>query len=244
MIWKDTPSDVASSSDVIFTNVAHDDALRAVAYGEDGLLEGLQPNAVYIDMSTVNPELAIELSAEAKKRGAAMLEAPVSGSKIMVEAGTITIMVGGDEAVLERVRDVLTAIAPKIMYIGTNGQAMALKLAININIAVQILTMAEGVLLAEKYGIPRKLSVDVMVNSAIASPGIKYRGPFIAEMPDEAWFDVHMMQKDIMLALDTAKNVDVTLPTTKLMNEVLDKAREMGIAEKDFAVVYEVLKEM
>ncbi len=244
MAWKDTPKEVAADADIVFTNVAHDAALRAVSFGNDGLLAGLKSGSVYIDMSTVNPQLTLELAEEAKTRGAAMLDAPVSGSKLTLEQGKLTIMVGGEESVLDRVRDVLLAIGPTVMYIGANGQAMALKLAININIATQILTMAEGVLLAEKYGVPRKLSVDVMLASAMASPGIKYRGPFLAEMPEEAWFDVNMMQKDILLALDTAEKVGATMPSTRLMNDVLDKAREMGIADQDFAIIYKVLEQM
>jgi 3-hydroxyisobutyrate dehydrogenase-like beta-hydroxyacid dehydrogenase len=107
-----------------------------------------------------------------------------------------------------------------------------------------MMAFCEGVLLAEKSGIAREVAVDVLTNSAIASPMIKYRGPFVLTMPAEAWFDVNMMQKDMMLALDMGRALDVPLPTTAASNEFLTAARGMGFAKRDFAVVFEVLARM
>jgi 3-hydroxyisobutyrate dehydrogenase-like beta-hydroxyacid dehydrogenase len=107
-----------------------------------------------------------------------------------------------------------------------------------------MMAFSEGVLLAEKSGIKRDVAVDVLVNSAVASPMIKYRGPFVLNMPEEAWFDVNMMQKDMMLALDMGRALDVPLPTTAVSNEFLTAARGMGFAKQDFAVVFEVLAKM
>jgi 3-hydroxyisobutyrate dehydrogenase-like beta-hydroxyacid dehydrogenase len=121
---------------------------------------------------------------------------------------------------------------------------MALKLAINISVPTQIVTFIEGVLLAEKYGVDRKKAVEVMLNSAIASPAMKYRGPFVAEMPDEAWFDVEMMQKDITLALELGRSLGVPLPTTSVTNDILSATRDLGLADKDFAIMYRVLERM
>src|SRR5207237_7709129 len=122
-----------------------------------------------------------------------------------------------------------------------NGQALLLKLAINLSLHVQMVAFSEGLLLAEKDGIDKEVAVEAMLSSVIASPMLQYRGPFVLEQPEEAWFDCNMMQKDMNLALELGRQLDVPLPTTALTNELLTAARGMGLAEKDFAVVFEVL---
>ncbi|MFI5339925.1 MAG: NAD-binding protein [Candidatus Methylomirabilales bacterium] len=124
---------------------------------------------------------------------------------------------------------------------GGNGQAVSMKIATNVSVAVQMLAFSEGVLLAEKSGIPRKTAVEVLLNSVIASPMLSYRGPFVLEMPGEAWFNAHMMQKDLLLALEMGRQLGVPLPATAVTNEVLTAARAMGLGDQDFAVVVEVL---
>src|SRR6202041_1192519 len=144
----------------------------------------------------------------------------------------------------ERVMPLLLDIGPKVTYVGDNGLALVVKIAANLSLAVQMLAFSEGVLLAEKSGISREVAVEVLTNSAIASPMVKYRGPFVLKLPAEAWFDVNMMQKDLMLALDMGRALDVPLPTTAVSNEFLTAARGMGFAKQDFAVVFEVLARM
>ncbi|HLA42951.1 MAG TPA: NAD(P)-dependent oxidoreductase, partial [Aggregatilineales bacterium] len=192
MQWADTPREAALAGEIVFSNVMNSEALLAVNHGEHGLLAGLKANQIYIDMSTVSPTIIKQLAQQVAEKGAFMLDAPVSGSKLTLEQGKLAIMVSGDESAFERAKPVLEVIGPTVMYVGESSQAMALKLAINISIVTQVLTFIEGVLLAERYGIPRRRAVEVMLNSAIASPALKYRGPFVADMPDEAWFDVEM----------------------------------------------------
>ncbi|MCI0708675.1 MAG: NAD(P)-dependent oxidoreductase [Chloroflexi bacterium] len=244
MRWADTPRQAAASADIVFSSMADNDALLSVTGGSEGILAGLRAGKIYIDMSTVSPALIREIAVEVSAGGAHMLEAPVSGSKLTLEQGKLSIMVAGDENIFEQVKPILEAIGPTVMYIGASGEAMALKIAINISIPTQILTLIEGVLLAEKYGVPRKKAVEVMLNSAIASPAMKYRGPFIAQMPDEAWFDVDMMQKDITLALELGHHLGMPLPTTTIANDILTATRELGLADKDFAIMYRVLERM
>src|SRR5437879_13812592 len=125
-----------------------------------------------------------------------------------------------------------------------NCAKVALKLATNLSLAVQMLAFSEGVLLAEKSGIPREKAVEVMLASVIASPMVVYRGPFVLEQPEEAWFDINMMQKDLNLALELGRQLDVPLPTTAVTNEFLTAARGMGLAAKDFAVLFDTLAAM
>jgi 3-hydroxyisobutyrate dehydrogenase-like beta-hydroxyacid dehydrogenase len=173
-----------------------------------------------------------------------MLDSPVSGSVVTLEQGKLSLMVGGDKAVFERVLPLLQDIGPKVNYVGHNGQAVLMKIAINLNLAVQLLGFSEGLLLAEKGGIPREVAHEVMLNSVIASPSLAYRTPFIFEEPEESWFDVNMMQKDMRLALEMGVALDVPLPTTAVSNEFLTAARAMGLEKHDFAILFKVLARM
>jgi 3-hydroxyisobutyrate dehydrogenase-like beta-hydroxyacid dehydrogenase len=242
--WADSARAVAAASDVTFSMVTGTSALRSVTEGPDGVLAGLGPGRVYVDMSTVSPAVSRELAAQAAERGAAMLDAPVSGSVITLEEGRLSIMVGGDRAVVERVMPLLRDIGPTVTHVGANGQAVLMKIATNLSLAVQMTAFSEGVLLAEKGGIARETAVEVLLHSVIASPMVRYRGPFVLKMPDEAWFDVDMMQKDMLLALEAGRGLDVALPTTAVTNQLLTTARAMGLEERDFATVFTVLARM
>jgi 3-hydroxyisobutyrate dehydrogenase-like beta-hydroxyacid dehydrogenase len=244
MKWADTPRAVAQTAEITFSMVTNTEALKAIALGPDGILAGLEPGKIYIDMSTVSPAASREIAAQVTARRAQMLDAPVSGSVSTLEEGKLSIMVGGDRAACERARPILAAIGPKVTHVGGNGLAVGMKIATNLSLAVQMLAFSEGVLLAEKSGIARATAVEVLLNSVIASPMVKYRGPFVLKMPDEAWFDVNMMQKDLLLALEMGRGLDVPLPTTAVTNEMLTTARAMGFAEKDFAVLFETLAKM
>ncbi|MCH8061207.1 MAG: NAD(P)-dependent oxidoreductase [Chloroflexi bacterium] len=244
MTWADSPKDVARACDVTFSMVSNTEALLAITGGENGVLAGLGPGKIYVDMSTVGPAASRELSALVADKGARMLDAPVSGSVATLDQGQLTFMVGGDIDVFERVKPILLDVGPKATHVGDNGLAVSMKVATNLSLAVHMLAFSEGLLLAEKSGIKRETAVEVLLNSVIASPMLKYRGPFVLDMPDEAWFDVNMMQKDMGLALELGRQVDVPLPTASVTNEYLTAARGMGLADQDFAVIFEVLARM
>ena len=239
-----SPRAVAEAADVIFSMVADTTALDAVARGADGILAGLGRGAVYVEMSTVDPGLTRALGAEAAARGAAMLDAPVSGSVATLDSGQLSFMVGGEASILDRVRPYLTAIGPTITHVGPLGLAVTMKIAANLGLAVQMVAFSEAVCLAEKAGITRERAVEALLRSVIASPMLKYRGPFVLGMPAEAWFDVGMMQKDLRLALGLGRSVGVMLPSTALAHELLTAARGLGLADHDFAVVFDVLAAM
>ncbi len=244
MRWGETPAAVVQTVDVVLSMVAHSAALQAVTGGPDGVLAGLRPGMIFVDMSTVGPSVSRAIAAQVAAIGARMLDAPVSGSVTTLEEGRLSLMVGGEREAYERVLPILRDIGPKATYVGANGLAASMKIATNLSLAVQMLAFSEGVLLAEKSGITRETAVEVLLNSVIASPMLKYRGPLVLGQPEEAWFDVNMMQKDLLLALEMGRELDVPLPTTAVTNEMLTAARGMGMAEKDFAVVFEALARM
>jgi 3-hydroxyisobutyrate dehydrogenase-like beta-hydroxyacid dehydrogenase len=239
----DSPREVAEASEVVFSMVTDNVALRSVALGADGIVAGLRRGAVYVEMSTVSPAATREIGEAVAARGAAMLDAPISGSTITVEQGQASIAVGGDAAALERVRPYLLAMGPGgITHVGPLGLAKTMKIATNLGLAVQMLAFCEAVILAEKSGIAREVAVEALLKSVIASPMVKYRGPFVVgRMPTDAWFPVPMIQKDLQLALDQAHAVGVPLPTTALTQEWLTMARGLGLGDYDFAILFDVL---
>jgi len=245
MLWGETPSQVAESADLIFSMVTNTKALSAITEGPDGILAGLSQGKIYIDMSTVSPAASKAMADRVAVLGAQMLDAPVSGSVETLEAGKLSVMVGGPQPAFEKVKPYLQVIGPKaVTHVGGNGLAVTMKIASNLSLAVQMLAFSEGVILAEKSGIKREVAAEVLFNSVIASPMIKYRGPFVLDMPEDAWFNVNMMQKDMNLALELGQQLDVPMPTTAATNELLTAARGMGLAEKDFAILFEVLAQM
>jgi len=244
MAWGETPRAVAEAADITFSMVTNTEALHNVTEGPDGLLAGLSQGKIYVDMSTVSPVFSQELAKQVATKGASMMDSPVSGSVVTLEEGRLSVMVGGDAETFEKVKPILQDIGPKVTHVGANGLAVAMKIATNLSLAVQMLAFSEGVLLAEKSGIKRETAVEVLVNSVIASPMVKYRGPFVLGMPDEAWFDCYMMQKDMNLALELGRELEVPLPTTAVTNEFLTAARGMGLEKQDFAIMFEVLAQM
>ncbi len=244
MKFADSPRAVCAAADVTFSMVTNSAALEAIMDGADGILAALTPAKILVDMSTVSPAFSRALAGRVREKGADMVDAPVSGSVITLQEGKLSVMVGGRRETFERVKPLLLDIGPKVTYVGDNGLALAMKIATNLSLAVQMLAFSEGVLLAEKSGIARETAVDVLTHSAVASPMIQYRGPFVLQQPEPAWFDVNMMQKDMNLALEMGRQLNVPLPTTAVANEFLTAARGMGLAKKDFAVIFDVLAHM
>ena len=244
MKWAETPRAVVKAADVTLSMVTNSAALAAVMTGPDGMLAGVKPGKIFVDMSTVSPAFSREIAAKVREKGGDMVDSPVSGSVITLQEGKLSVMVGGRKETFEKVKPLLQDIGPKVTHVGDNGQALVMKIGVNLSLAVQMLAFCEGVLLAEKSGIARETAVDVLTHSVIASPMVQYRGPFILKMPSEAWFNVNMMQKDMLLALELGRQLDVPMPTTAVTNEFLTAARGMGLVEKDFAVLFEVLAHM
>jgi 3-hydroxyisobutyrate dehydrogenase-like beta-hydroxyacid dehydrogenase len=239
--WCDTPIQVAESAEVVFTSLPDDNVLEEVAEGPDGILAGLSSGKVWVDVSTVSTRVSRELAGRTRERGAAMLDAPVSGSVPQVQTGTLTIMVGGDQDAYDRVEPLLRDLGTPTR-IGDNGQGLALKLAINISLAVQMLAFAEGLLLAKQDGVDPEIALDVMTQSPIGSPMLKAREPLVLDLPEDAWFDIELMHKDIRLALALAADLNVPLASADAADKALSRAEELGFGRRDLAALYQVLE--
>jgi 3-hydroxyisobutyrate dehydrogenase-like beta-hydroxyacid dehydrogenase len=244
MTWASSPRAVCEAADTTFVMVTNTAALEGAAEGSDGLLAGLGAGKLLIDMSTVGPAVSRALAAKVRAKGADMIDAPVSGSVSMVEQGKLSVMVGGHRATFDRAKPLLEDVGQKVTYIGENGLALSLKLAVNVSIAVQMLALAESVVLAEKAGVARETAIEVLTTSAVASPLVQYKGPCVLKMPEQAAFSANMMQKDMTLALELGRELQVSLPTGAVVNEFLSSARAQGFGEQDFAILYRVLAHM
>jgi 3-hydroxyisobutyrate dehydrogenase-like beta-hydroxyacid dehydrogenase len=242
--WRETPRGVAAAADVVFSMVTDDAALDAIVSGRDGILAGLADGKVYLDMSTVSPRASRRLAERVRARGAQMLDAPVSGSIPQAESGTLAIMVGGSEQAFETVQPLLRELGHAVTHVGSNGQGLPLKLAINISLAVQTLAFSEGLLLAERGGVDPHLAAEVMSTSSIGSPMLEARVPLLLDLPQHAWFDVTLMEKDIHLARETADELAIPLPSARVAEDMLTRAQQRGYAHRDLAALHEVLAEL
>jgi 3-hydroxyisobutyrate dehydrogenase-like beta-hydroxyacid dehydrogenase len=241
LIWRDTPREAAAGAQVVFSMVTDDAALQAITSGPDGILAGLWPGAIYVDMSTVSPQASRELARRVHWAGGTMIDAPVSGSVPAAENGTLAIMAGGPANAFHTVEPLLRRLGHSVIHVGGNGRGLLLKLAINISLAAQMLAFSEGMLLAERGGIDPRLAARAMTESAIGSPMLKARLPLVLELPEHAWFDMQLMHKDIRLALEAARESGAPLPAALAADSVLARAEEMGFGHRDIAGLFQVL---
>ena len=246
MRWADSPRQLADQSEVVFTIVTDAAAVRAVALGPDGVISGLAKDGIFLDMSTISPQDSRAIAAEFSSAGLTMLDAPISGSPITVDAGSASLMVGGDRSAFERVKPVLLDIGAKALYIGESGTAVQMKLAVNLVLMVEVIAFGEGIALAEKGGVAREIAVEAMLNSVAASPVLGYRGPFILEgnMPEVPLADVNLQQKDMLLVLELGRKLGSPVPLAAAANEMMNACRGLGIDHRDFVTAHEVYRRL
>jgi 3-hydroxyisobutyrate dehydrogenase-like beta-hydroxyacid dehydrogenase len=197
-----TPCELAEHVDVVISMVWDSAALLQIMTGDEGVISGLSAGQIVADSSTVEPEISAQLAMLVAERGAAMLDIPVSGSLDAAESGQLTIMVGGPSDVLSRIRPTLETLGRTILHVGErNGSGLAIKLAVNMQVAAQAVAWGEGLALAAEYGIGREKATEVMLQSVVASPMLRYRAPFALRAPDEIWASAEQLRKDVGYAV-------------------------------------------
>ena len=239
LIWRDTPREVAEAADVVFSMVADDAALTAVTSGPDGILAGLQPGALYVDMSTVSPGASCRLSRRVRSAGATMVDAAVSGGVPAAESGTLAIMVGGTEAGYRAAEALLLRLGSTVTHVGGNGQGLLLDLALNISTAAQMLAFHEGVMLAAHGGIDPTVTARAMTEFANGSAAAKSGRPLALDVSRQAGCDAARMRKGIRLALETAHASGLQLPVAAAVDRALGRVTESGRAYRGVAGRYE-----
>jgi 3-hydroxyisobutyrate dehydrogenase-like beta-hydroxyacid dehydrogenase len=238
-----TPAEIARNAQVTVTMLADGPAAEQVYGGPDGVLSGLGPGRIVLEMSTIGPELVRSLAERAAERGAVLLDAPVSGSIPAAREAQLVAMVGGDVDAFERARPVLAAMTRMQYHLGPSGAGAAMKLAINALIGVTNLALSEVLVAAERSGIARARVFDVLSDSAIASPYISYkRAAFLNPDDVEVFFTIRLMKKDMRLAVDLGRSTDVPMLSIALADEALTLAAASGYAEEDVVRMADVLR--
>ena len=239
----DTPAEAAAAADVAITMLADDTAVRSVFTGPDGLVAGAHEGGVLIDMSTVLPDTIRSLAEAVRATGSGILDAPVSGSVSLAEAGTLTLMVGGEAADLERARPVLESLAKTIFHLGPLGAGAGMKLAVNAVIFGLNGALAEGLVLAEAAGVDRAVAYDVIAAGAAGAPYLGYkRAQFVDPETAPVAFTLALTEKDLRLITQTAEALGQPLPQTAVNLELIRAASTEGRAGRDFAAVADELR--
>jgi 3-hydroxyisobutyrate dehydrogenase len=237
-----TPRAAAAGADIIITMLADDMAARAVWLGEDGALAGVKKGAVLVECSTVSPDWIVELAAAAAKKGCALLEAPVTGTKPHAAAGELTFLVGGETAVLEQVRPVLAVMSKSILHLGPIGSGGKLKLLNNFLCGVQAVAFAEAVAFIENSGLDRAQALEFLLQGNPGSPLVKTMAARMLERDYTPNFSMRLMAKDLAYSVAAGKNLSVDLAMVATAHAVLQKAIATGLGEKDFSAVVEMLR--
>ena len=238
-----TAAEAVRAADVALSSLADDEAVLATYLGEDGAASGAGPDQVLLEMSTIAPATALRTGVAVAERGAAFLDAPVSGSVPVVEKGELTIMVGGDEAALERARPVLDALAAKIFHVGSLGAGATVKLAVNALVHAIDVGLSEALVLAEKAGVDRTAAYDVFAAGAAAAPFVLYKRPAF-EDPEHAplTFTLDLMGKDLDLILSLAEEVGLSMGQAERNRELVREALSAGLSGRDMSAVAEYLR--
>ncbi len=238
-----TPRQVAENADCIFLCVGDTAMTREVILGEEGIIQGARPGTVVADASTVSPSESRRIGAELKARGVEFLDAPCTGSTPGAQGGTLTFMVGGDQAVFDRVKPYFEVMGKRLYYCGGPGMGLQAKLSQNLILSSILMAFNEGMVLAAKGGVDPTLMLDILDNSAAKSGLISYKAPFVFRRDFEPNFSVKWMDKDIGLMLESGKELGVPLILTGITRQLFQTAIAAGHGEEDICSTIKVLEE-
>lgn len=240
----DTPEQVAENADVIFLCVGDTAMAQSVMLGENGLIEGIRPGAVVGDASTISPSESRKIGEAFRAKGAEFLDIPCTGSTPGAEGGTLTFMIGGDQATYEKVKPFLEPMGKRLYYCGGPGMGLQAKLSQNLILSNILMAFNEGMVLATKGGVDPKLMLEILDNSAAKSGLISYKAPFVFRRDFNANFSVKWMDKDIGLMLDSGKELGVPLLLTSLTRQLFQTAIAAGHSDEDICSTIKVLEDL
>jgi len=241
---RDTPRQVAEHADFIFLCVGDTNMVREVILGADGIIQGVRPGTTVADASTISPSASRMIGQALQGKGVDFLDAPCTGSTPGAEGGTLTFMVGGDQAVFEKTKPFLEVMGKRLYYCGPAGMGLQAKLTQNLILCNIAMAFNEGMVLATKGGIEPKLMLDILDNSAAKSGLISYKAPFVLRRDFQANFSTKWMHKDIGLMLESGKELGVPLLLTGLTQQLFQTAISAGHANEDFCSTIKVLEEL
>jgi 3-hydroxyisobutyrate dehydrogenase/2-hydroxy-3-oxopropionate reductase len=239
-----SPKEVAANADVVFLCVGDTEMAKTVIVGTNGVIEGVRPGMTVVDCSTIGISDSRQIASELKAKGVDFLDAPVTGSTPGAEGGTLTFMIGGDQAVFEKVRPLLDPMGKKIYFCGSQGMGLQAKLTQNLVLSNILMAFNEGMVLATKGGMDPKLMLEILDNSAAKSGLINYKAPFVFSRNFTTNFSVKWMHKDIGLMLESGKELGVPLLLTSLTRQMFQIAIAEGHGDEDICSTIKVLEDM
>jgi 3-hydroxyisobutyrate dehydrogenase-like beta-hydroxyacid dehydrogenase len=237
-----SPRDLAEHSEVVVSCVADPAAVERVVFAEDGVLGAARPGFRYLETSTISPELSRRVAEALRARGADALEAPVTGSKLGAEKGTLLFMTGGRREVHEELMPVMMAMGSKAIYCGETGQASVVKLIGNTLISFMLEGLCEGILLARKAGVTIETLLEVVMASGYSSPYYAFKGAALARRDFDTHFSIDLLVKDQTLMLAEAASQRLPLPGLAAIREVFQAARAQGYGQEDIGAVVKALE--
>ena len=237
-----SPKEVASQVDIVFTNLPDTPDVEKVVLGDDGIIEGVHEGLIYIDNSTIKPASARMIAEELSKRNVSALDAPVSGGDIGARNATLTIMVGGDASALEKAMPVLNATGKTITHVGDSGAGQVAKAANQIMVAAQMVAMGELLVFSKKAGVDPRKVVEAIKGGAAQCWTLDVKPPRLFEGNRNPGFKAHMQLKDLKIILDTAKEYDIPLSTTIENAHLFQQMVDSGMGELDNSAVVGVIE--
>jgi 3-hydroxyisobutyrate dehydrogenase-like beta-hydroxyacid dehydrogenase len=241
--WAPNPPRLAQQVDILFTMLSTPEAVQQMALGADGFLEHLKPEMIWIDCSTVDPAFSCHMTAEALKRQVHFVDAPVSGSKEPAEQGQLIFYVGGDDADVKICQPLFEAMGKKVLHLGGHGMGVAMKMVVNLLLGANMAAFAEALVLGQALGLAQEQLFDILLPSAVVAPALSGKRSKITTTNYTADFPLRWMQKDLHLIALTAQSLGVALPTANSIKELYALAMRAGLAEQDFAAIYQFLQQ-
>jgi 3-hydroxyisobutyrate dehydrogenase-like beta-hydroxyacid dehydrogenase len=240
--WVDSPKAVAQASDVVITMVTDSKASEGVICGIGGVLEGVHPGLILVDMGSIAPEVSRSIAARARAKGVSMLDAPVTGNPKVASEGKLGIMVGGPKETFEICLPILEKMGIKIVYVGENGTGSTLKLINNLILGIAIEAVAEAFVLATKVGIDPQRVIEITSVGGARTGAMETRGPRMARHEFTPHFSTNNMYKDLSSAMRLAEEAGVSLPAASISMEMLRAAKSQGKGDLDSCAVLTVLE--
>jgi 3-hydroxyisobutyrate dehydrogenase-like beta-hydroxyacid dehydrogenase len=240
-IWAVSPAIVASQVGVLFTMLGTPEAVKDVAFGEDGILNHLPAESLWVDCSTVNPSFSRQMATEARTRQIRFIDAPVSGSKGPAASGELMFLVGADESDFHACRPLLECMGSKIVHVGGHGQGTAMKMVINLLMGEAMAAFAEGMILGQSLGISQEMLFGILLGGPAVAPLAATKREKIESGKYEVEFPLHWMQKDLQLAAVTGYETGVALPLANVAKEIYRLAMRQGDGDEDYSAIYEFL---
>lgn len=241
-VWADSPKEAAEKADVIFTMLADPDAVEAVAFGENGVLEGAHPGSLWVDSSTVNPKFTQSLAQRAKAQGVRFLEAPVSGSRPQAQNRELVFLLGGAENDVQEITPLLERMGKKVLHFGPHGNATVMKLILNQFLATTLASFAESVHAGTLLGLDKKTIIDVMISSPLTPPYLGFKSERMKSGDYEADFPLRLMQKDLQMMNETAYSVKAKMPISSSARESYLAAVSAGLGDLDMSAILRYLE--